>query len=70
LYQELLENAPTVVERITAEARSIVEKGKEKAEKKGGNASPEFLNTHPADDTRIANIKRLMPEVLEYYKDQ
>jgi nucleotide-binding universal stress UspA family protein len=35
LYQEALENAPAVVEKITAEARSILEKGKEKAKKNG-----------------------------------
>jgi predicted Zn-dependent protease len=33
------------------------------ATQKGGAAPPEFLSTHPSDATRIANIRRLIPEV-------
>ena len=29
--------------------------------------SPEFLSTHPAHDTRIANLKRWMPEAIAIY---
>jgi predicted Zn-dependent protease len=37
------------------------------AQNKGG-AQPEFLSTHPADATRIANIQNLIPEAMKYYK--
>ncbi|HEU4345103.1 MAG TPA: M48 family metallopeptidase, partial [Candidatus Binatia bacterium] len=33
----------------------------------GGN-SPEFLSTHPSDQTRIAQIKAWLPEAMSYYK--
>lgn len=38
------------------------------ASKKGGSAPPEFLSTHPSDETRIADIKKHLPEALTYYK--
>lgn len=37
------------------------------AAKKGGQAPPEFLSTHPADATRIARIKKEIPGVLAKY---
>ena len=40
------------------------------AAEKSGAAPPEFLSTHPSDMTRIANIKRLIPEAMQYYSEQ
>lgn len=34
----------------------------------GGQRPPELLSTHPAPATRIANIKKYIPEALAYYK--
>ena len=36
------------------------------AQSKGG--TPEFLSTHPADATRIADIQNRIPEAMKYYK--
>ena len=35
----------------------------------GGGRPPEFLSTHPAEGTRIARLKELMPEALEVYEE-
>ena len=38
------------------------------AQSGSGGSVPEFLSTHPSDETRIADLNRLMPEALKYYK--
>ncbi|MBK9291397.1 MAG: M48 family metallopeptidase [Bacteroidetes bacterium] len=37
------------------------------AKMKGGQAPPEFLSTHPSDETRIAQIRKWLPEAMKYY---
>ncbi len=34
----------------------------------GGAKPPEFLSTHPSDETRIKKLNQQMPEALKYYK--
>ena len=38
------------------------------AEQKKGAQPLEFLSTHPADETRIQNLKDLLPDAMAYYK--
>jgi len=33
----------------------------------GGAKPPEFLSSHPSDETRIANIRSYMPQALSFY---
>jgi predicted Zn-dependent protease len=40
----------------------------ERMNKKEGPRPPEFLSTHPAPGSRIANLKTYIPEALPYYK--
>ncbi|MFZ1530108.1 MAG: M48 family metallopeptidase [Ferruginibacter sp.] len=33
-----------------------------------GNKPPEFLSSHPGDESRITQLKKYMPEAMKYYK--
>ena len=33
----------------------------------GGGSPPEFLSTHPSDETRMKNLEQFMPEALKHY---
>ena len=48
--------------------RAAVDFWKRMAAKKEGASLPEFLSTHPADETRIRNLEKLIPEAMQYYK--
>ena len=39
----------------------------ERMAKAGGASQPEFLSTHPSNETRIKKIKQFMPEAMKYY---
>ena len=47
--------------------RSAVDFWQRMASKQGASL-PEFLSTHPADETRIRNLEKLIPEAMQYYK--
>ena len=40
----------------------------ERMNKQGEKRPPQFLSTHPAPETRIADIKKYMPEALPYFE--
>jgi predicted Zn-dependent protease len=40
----------------------------ERMSAQGGQAPPEFMSTHPSEQTRINNLKKLIPEAMPYYK--
>jgi predicted Zn-dependent protease len=50
-------------------AHALADHGNERMSKQEGKSSPpQFLSTHPALQTRIADIKKYLPEALPYYE--
>ncbi len=47
--------------------REAVEFWQRMADQRTAPGPPEFLSTHPADNTRMRNLENLMPKALEYY---
>jgi len=37
--------------------------------KAGGEAPPEFMSTHPANETRITDLQKQMPNALKLQKE-
>jgi predicted Zn-dependent protease len=42
----------------------------ERMSKIGGDKPPEFLSTHPSDQTRVAQVKEWLPEARSYYRGE
>jgi predicted Zn-dependent protease len=40
----------------------------ERMEQQNKTSTPGFLSTHPVNSTRIAKIKKELPEAMKYYK--
>ncbi len=48
--------------------REAINLWKRMAAKSNGSNPPEFLSTHPAEQTRINQLQKHLPEALKYYK--
>lgn len=48
--------------------REAINLWKRMAAKSNGSNPPEFLSTHPAEQTRITQLEKYLPEALKYYK--
>jgi predicted Zn-dependent protease len=48
--------------------RKAVDFWERMSKSKSSQAPPEFLSTHPSDQTRINKIKSIIPKVMPYYK--
>ena len=58
----------TLMARAGYDPRQAIPFWERMSKQEGGSRPPELLSTHPAPTTRIADIKKYIPEALPYYK--
>jgi predicted Zn-dependent protease len=57
----------TLMARAGYDPRQAIPFWERMSKQEGKSRPPEFLSTHPATETRIADIKKYLPEALPYY---
>lgn len=57
-----------LMSRAGFDPRQSVELWKNMKAASGGQAPPEFMSTHPSNDSRIAHLERKIPEVLPQFE--
>jgi predicted Zn-dependent protease len=58
----------TLMARAGYDPREAIPFWQRMSKQEGKSKPPEFLSTHPASETRIADIKKYIPEALPYYE--
>jgi predicted Zn-dependent protease len=58
----------TLMARAGYDPREAVPFWERMSKQEGKSSPPQFLSTHPAPQTRIADIKKYLPEALPYYE--
>ncbi|MEJ2100960.1 MAG: M48 family metallopeptidase [Desulfobacterales bacterium] len=58
----------TLMARAGYDPRQAVPFWERMSKQEGKSQPPEFLSTHPAPKSRIADIKKYIPEAMSYYK--
>ena len=58
----------TLMARAGYDPRQAITFWERMSKQEGGSRPPELLSTHPAPETRIADIKKYIPEALPYYQ--
>jgi len=58
----------TLMARAGYDPRAAIPFWERMGKQEGKSRPPEFLSTHPASETRIADIKKYIPEAMPYYK--